>query len=640
MNYGTNIILTKNIMAKKKSKGLERQDNFIKTITGQDFDFGLVMTQAFLKGIRDIGYKSTATALFESFDNSIQAEASNIYLLFEKGKTDKSSPSRIAIVDDGHGMSKEMIRIAVLWGGSDRLDDRQGMGKYGYGLPSSCVSIGQQFTVISKREDSDAWYSVTIDIEAIAKRSPDYIDPKTGRVVAPEAKTSSIPDFVQKFLDKEEISMSSGTIVLIDKIDRLSRNSPKALKAFLSLETGITYRNYLRSTNIYIDGELIEPVDPLFITEGFRFFDEGELKPRALPSSDIAVTNSTDPKKTGSVKIRYASFPYGYFSAKEKPDEDTPDHGEEVDDITNDQGKKDKSKRLTVRKNNNGIIFLRNGRQIDVVDSKIPWTKIQNNDRFWAVEVDFSPELDEEFSITTSKQQIVVSPRMWNILYDAGVLSAIQQMRRTYIKEKAEADAKKQQGISEEPEKRDEFAENVMAEAAKDFEIDKDSQPGHVKKEGQENLERKAKKISEDTGIPEDVVKQQLEVQTESRPFKIEYFDQEESPFYRAEQVGGQITIYINRGHRFYTDLYNNPKTNAFTKNALAMIVFVLGYSELRVTEERRKMYKIERNEWSVKLDASLEALSKHFSQSIDDHVSEEELFASEPEAPKVQANH
>jgi hypothetical protein len=620
-------------MAKKNSAGLERQDAFIKSIEGQDFDFGLVMTQAFLKGIRDIGYKSTATALFEDFDNSIQAGAENIHLLFDfdKGKSGKSNPDRIAIIDDGHGMSKEMIRIAVLWGGSDRLDDRQGMGKYGYGLPSSCVSIGQRYTVISKREDMKDWYAVTIDIEEIGKHSPEYIDAKTGRVVAPEAKPAPIPDFIAKYLKAKKVNLTNGTIVLIDRIDRLTKSSFKPLKSFLSLETGVTYRNYLRSTNIFIDGEPVEPVDPLFITEGYRFYDESDAKAEALPSLEIKVPNSTDPKKIGTVKFRFSVLPYGFFDVKDSNDEfDEEENEVDGDEIINDQKKKDKSKRLTVRKNNNGIIFLRKGRQIDVVDSKIPWTKIQNNDRYWSVEVDFSPELDEEFSITTSKQQIVVSPRMWNIIYDAGVFEAIQTMRKKYIKQKEEADKKRENELVASPEKRDEFAENLMKKAARDFEVDKESQPQHVKKEGEENLEKQAKKIASDTGLPQNVVKQELEAQTESKPYKLDYFDESEGPFYRAEQVGGQVVIYINKAHRFYTDLFHNPRTDAFMKNALALIVFVLGHSELRVTDEKRKWYKIERNAWSIKLETTLETLSKHFSKSVDDQVHEEEMIVSE----------
>ena len=102
-------------------------------------------------------------------------------MLFHKDKevSIKELPAQIAIIDDGYGMSREMLRIAVLWGGTDRLDDRGGMGKYGYGLPSSCVSIGERFTVISKREDMPDWYSVKIDLKEIAERSPEYINPDT-----------------------------------------------------------------------------------------------------------------------------------------------------------------------------------------------------------------------------------------------------------------------------------------------------------------------------------------------------------------------------------------------------------------------------------------------------------------------------
>lgn len=618
-------------MENKNLTGLERQDSFVKSMENQEFDFGLVMTQAFLKGIRDIGYKSTATALFESLDNSIQAEASNIHLLFDfdKGKTGKSNPDRIAIVDDGYGMSKEMIRFAVLWGGSDRLDDRQGMGKYGYGLPSSCVSIGQRFTVISKREDMQHWHAITIDIEEIANRNQEYIDINTGRVIAPEAKAVKMPQFVESYLNSRNVKLTSGTIVMIEKIDRLSRSSFKPLKSFLSLETGITYRNYLRRTNIFIDGELIEAVDPLFITEGYRYYDENDMRAEALPTLELKVESPGDKSKVGTIKVRYSFMPYGFLGAAENEEGETkPDNEQGAEETT----RRSKSKRLTVRKHNNGIIFLRKGRQIDVVESKCPWTKFQNNDRYVGIDVDFSPELDEEFSITTSKQQIVPSERIWNILRDNGVYEVIQKRRTLYKKESAEAKRNKENTINSSPDKRDDFAEDLMKEAARDFELDKDSQPAHVKKEGEENLDKHAKKIAKETGLPENLVKQELEAQIESKPYKLGYFDEEEGPFYRAEQMGGQVLILINKTHRFYTDLFNNHETNAFMKNALALIIFTLGHSELRVTDEKRKWYKIERNAWSLKLDTTLETLGKHFAKSIDDQMSEEEMVESEIE--------
>ncbi|MEP7170899.1 MAG: hypothetical protein ABI855_16140 [Bacteroidota bacterium] len=220
---------------------------------------------------------------------------------------------------------------------------------------------------------------------------------------------------------------------------------------------------------------------------------------------------------------------------------------------------------------------------------------------------------------------------MWNIIYDAGVFEAIQQMRKKYVKQKDEADTKKKNELTDSPEKRDEFAEGLMKEAARDFEVDKELQPQHVKKEGEENLDKQAKKMAKETGLPENVIKQELEAQTEAKPYKLDYFDESEGPFYRAEQVGGQIVIGINKAHRFYSDLFNSPGTDSKMKNALALLVFVLGHSELRVTDEKRKWYKIERNAWSIKLDTTLETLAKHYAKSVDDQVAEEEMLASEP---------
>ena len=61
----------------------------------------------------------------------------------------------------------------------------------------------------------------------------------------------------------------------------------------------------------------------------------------------------------------------------------------------------------------NGIIFSRNGRIIDVV-ARNPIAVLQNNDRYIKIEVDFPAVLDEEFNISTSKQRVDVSERIWD----------------------------------------------------------------------------------------------------------------------------------------------------------------------------------------------------------------------------------
>ena len=47
----------------------------------------------------------------------------------------------MVIYDDGHGMVKDMLTVAVTWGGTHRQGSRKGFGKYGYGLPSASLVL-------------------------------------------------------------------------------------------------------------------------------------------------------------------------------------------------------------------------------------------------------------------------------------------------------------------------------------------------------------------------------------------------------------------------------------------------------------------------------------------------------------------
>ena len=125
---------------------LEAQRRYAKRMVAEGYDFGLTHGEAFVRGIRDLGYKSTATAIDELIDNSEQAGAQQVHVFFDDFGRD---PTWLAVADDGHGMVPEMIRLAVIWGGTHRENDRKGFGRYGWGLPSASVSIGRRFTVYS-----------------------------------------------------------------------------------------------------------------------------------------------------------------------------------------------------------------------------------------------------------------------------------------------------------------------------------------------------------------------------------------------------------------------------------------------------------------------------------------------------------
>jgi len=134
----------------------------------------LMVADAFVRGIRDIGYKSTGAALNELIDNAIQAETRTAHVLavFEKQETGKRGkpmhlPLYLAVIDDGRGIPPKMLRHAIRWGGTHREGDRNGFGRFGYGLPSSCVSQGRRLSVYSSLGDGE-WYAAGLDIDLVA----------------------------------------------------------------------------------------------------------------------------------------------------------------------------------------------------------------------------------------------------------------------------------------------------------------------------------------------------------------------------------------------------------------------------------------------------------------------------------------
>lgn len=51
--------------------GLEAQDALIQKLESDHFGWDILVGDAFIRGMRDIGYKSTSFALAELIDNSI-----------------------------------------------------------------------------------------------------------------------------------------------------------------------------------------------------------------------------------------------------------------------------------------------------------------------------------------------------------------------------------------------------------------------------------------------------------------------------------------------------------------------------------------------------------------------------------------
>ncbi len=338
--------------------------------------------------MRDNGYKNAAYALAELMDNSIQAGATKVELLcIEKpqrvNKRVLPRIEEIAILDNGSGMEQDVLAIALQFGNGTRLDEPgHGIGKFGMGLPNSSISQAKHVDVYTWQNGVDnALYSY-IDIDDIG----------AGRM-------TTVPTPIRKEIPKKWRSCSefgeSGTLVVWNKLDRVSWTQGQTIIKNSEYLIGRMYRYFLENDEVTIlmkvfNGELDKneltfekkalPNDPLYLMkntscpapfDSTAMFTRGEFEDIEFEIQGHIVT----------VKFAYATL-----EARQKingTDAGSLNHGKHA------------AKNL-------GVSIVRAGRELDLDPS---WTDpSEPRDRWWGVEVNFPPALDEIFGVTNNKQ--------------------------------------------------------------------------------------------------------------------------------------------------------------------------------------------------------------------------------------------
>jgi len=562
-----------------------RQDAYVRRIESEGFGYEFTIAGAFVRSIRDLGYKNAATAIDELIDNAIEAGAQNVHVAFGFGRSN-SKPEAVAILDDGYGMLPTMLRASIVWGGTDREGSRQLFGRYGYGLPSASVSQGTCFTVYS-RTGTGNFYGITLDVLEIGKGR--YI--QDNRVVVPLARVEELPDWVAEYAAK---NLAGGldalrTAVVWEDLDRITWKTATALEQRLLEHFGVTYRNWLRKTAVFVNGNRCEPLDPLFTTPGNRFYDYDEDRAEALPPLEFKV-KAPDGKSEHQISLRISYMPPTFLSIDKQK---TAQRG-------------NANPRFSIRKDHAGVIVCRNGRQIDVV-TRNPLTTFLNNDRYIGLELDFPAELDELFGVTTAKQQITISQSIWDHLDKAGFMRILKSLRRRWREDQADEAVAMEKSPS-----RPRPSETVM-NRVEDV-LRRRPPSAEQEKAAAENLEREVERISKESGLPLEKVKKEKERESRERPYKLETESLPAAPFFRVEQRGGQLVLLLNRAHRFYTDVYAAlpARDGTRTRAALELLLFSIGQCELDGTGSLQSFYLGEKIEWSKRFDIALASLDEY----------------------------
>lgn len=339
-------------------------------------NFSIVAVDKFILATRDSGYKDTPSAVAELVDNALQAGATEISVRLEPDRDQSEFPLVLSVTDNGSGMDAVKLRMALRFGGSTRFDDRQGLGRYGMGLPNSSLSQAKRVTVHSWASQQGDVLQSYLDIDEIASG---------GITEVPEPRWVARPHFVN--------GHSSGTAVTWTRCDRLDNRRVSTLARKLSVALGRRFRYFLwDGVSIDVNGEPVEPIDPLFLhpsgrfTGAFKFCEDLVRKISAKPD---------DLRQTGSVRIRFSELPVAEWSSLSNSEK--------------------RSRGIAKRA---GVSVVRGRREVDYGWFFLGGKRRENYDDWWRCEIQFDPILDEAFGITHTKQEIRPRPHLVEALAD------------------------------------------------------------------------------------------------------------------------------------------------------------------------------------------------------------------------------
>ena len=369
----------------------------------QELDFSIVSAKLTIEAMRDSGYKDTDHALAELIDNSVEAGADLIEVVAVETPPDpnrshaRARVSEIAVVDNGVGMDRTTLRRALKFGDGTRLDrSSRGIGRFGVGLPQSSISQCKRVDIWTWQNGATNAFHCYLDLEEIKT---------SGRKDVPEVMPEAVPD---RWLEiAENVSAPTGTLVVWSQLDRVRwSGGTKTLKRTAEL-CGRIYRKFLTDDKKKISINLILgsddsgslafrsnqdclPNDPLYLMtpsatpEPFRdrtmfaMYNErtwivavgdvqGEIHVRCTMARADAIneTKSSIP------------WPKSYSNPGSAP------WGKHAD-------------------RNKGVSIMRARRELEL---SLAWVNnYEPEERWWSVEVEFDPILDEIFGVVNNKQ--------------------------------------------------------------------------------------------------------------------------------------------------------------------------------------------------------------------------------------------
>ena len=570
-----------------------------------------------LDAMKDNGYKDAAHAVAELIDNSIQSgldinRKTNVQLIcLEKDSlvSDRSSSriESIAVYDNAGGMSKLELQSALAFGMGSRRQAKEGIGKFGMGLPNASISQCNRVDVYSWKDG--AAYHTYLDIIEIAEQGYDVI---------PEPQLATLPE---EWVDCIEGDIEeSGTLVIWSDLDRLKWKRHKAFFTNVEFIVGRMYRHFIGKecqirmaayNNGNVFDEIVKPNDPLYLmsntntpapfkeSPGFVLFKREEI-PIAWKGKEHKVcltVSMCDHKFRKNFHDFYkdknyanpGSTPFGKHCAK-----------------------------------NLGISIVRADRELELNNS---FTNVYDpTERFWGAEISFSPELDEVFGVTNNKQAATALRQ----------LSLDDIATEEGFDSKSEADAYLNQNsdvrlpVIRVSERVSSLLSSVRKELAKqregaakkaDYQKTDQKDPAHIagkyasQVEGDGESDKKSRTLSDDekaaelaeemdkdgVSLPEEDILELIKLQLNSdEKFIITSAEIRGAPIlYDVTTPGGKLKVTINESHPFYTNLIAQLENDEQAYDVIKLLFAAWALMEDKQQDDEYKNWLLEaRMEW------------------------------------------
>lgn len=374
--------------------------------------------------LRNTGYKNIECAMAEIIDNSIQANARNIFVIVSEEYnpvSGRNNIAEIAFLDDGDGMTREDLEGCLGIGYSTRAD-RKGMGRFGVGLPQASLYACPSVDVYSWQNGYENSEKVYLDIEKVKDGEQTEIE---------DPVKSPIPEKYKKYLTYKIVNgdktieynfKEKGTFVIWKRCDRVVPKTVNFLFKKLDFTLGQKFRYFIneeKSSIRLIHHENqdfsyeVMPNDPLMLMKPNYVLGNPNKPGDIDPRSNVECTESVfEPYGNEQYPDGIVPFPIKYIDPRtyEIKESIVEIRFSKVRNIFYDQtalskdpGRTELGKHV---KQLEGISIVRANREIDFGQFDFYENIDKPQHRWWGCEIKFNPELDEAFGVANNKQHV------------------------------------------------------------------------------------------------------------------------------------------------------------------------------------------------------------------------------------------